>query len=543
MSSGFVTGLFSIPEGMAYASIGGFAAPLGLWSGVVPTIVGSMLARTVLMVTTLTSAIALSSQSVMAAAGLDPGDVGGIATLTVLVGLIMLVMGLLRMGSVMAFVSTAVMTGFTTGIAVQILAGVVNDATGYSPASSNTVGKLVEAVAHVGDWDAPTVAVALGTLAVWFIARRVRALRALATLVALVVASIVAFLFARDVETVADIAAVPRSLPPFTLPDLAAFPALIAGAVAVALVALAQAAGIGAAVANPDGSRADASKDFVAQGAANVAGGFFGALPTGGSLSRTGVATSAGARTRWAGIFAGVSLGLIVLLVGPVAGEIPMAVIGGLMLIIGAEIIEGRVADIRLVARTSTGSLAAMAVTFVATTALPLQQAIFIGAALSIMLTAVQNSRAGRLVEVVRGRDGWTVHDAPAVLPSHRTTVLHYSGHGFFAEVGPLDEEWPDTSGVTDAALVISVRGSLGVPSATFLKMLGRRSAEMREQGVGLVICGVPPRLHALLERTGALEALGPENVVAATSTLMESVDRGHARAEEMRAQLRAREE
>ncbi len=543
VSSGFVTGLFSIPEGMAYASIGGFAAPLGLWSGVVPTIVGSMLARTVLMVTTLTSAIALSSQSVMAAAGLDPGDVGGIATLTVLVGLIMLVMGLLRMGSVMAFVSTAVMTGFTTGIAVQILAGVVNDATGYSPASSNTVGKLVEAVAHVGDWDAPTVAVALGTLAVWFIARRVRALRALATLVALVVASIVAFLFARDVETVADIAAVPRSLPPFTLPDLAAFPALIAGAVAVALVALAQAAGIGAAVANPDGSRADASKDFVAQGAANVAGGFFGALPTGGSLSRTGVATSAGARTRWAGIFAGVSLGLIVLLVGPVAGEIPMAVIGGLMLIIGAEIIEGRVADIRLVARTSTGSLAAMAVTFVATTALPLQQAIFIGAALSIMLTAVQNSRAGRLVEVVRGRDGWTVHDAPAVLPSHRTTVLHYSGHGFFAEVGPLDEEWPDTSGVTDAALVISVRGSLGVPSATFLKMLGRRSAEMREQGVGLVICGVPPRLHALLERTGALEALGPENVVAATSTLMESVDRGHARAEEMRAQLRAREE
>ncbi|SEJ48092.1 SulP family inorganic anion transporter [Demequina mangrovi] len=543
MSSGFVTGLFSIPEGMAYASIGGFAAPLGLWSGVVPTIVGSMLARTVLMVTTLTSAIALTSQSVMAAAGLDPGGIGGIATLTVLVGLVMLAMGLLRMGAVMAFVSTAVMTGFTTGIAVQILAGVVNDATGYSPTSSNTVGRLVEAVVHVGDWDGPTVAVAVGTVAVWFVARRVRSLRALATLVALVVASIVAFLFARDVETVADIAAVPRSLPPFTLPDLEAFPALITGALAVALVALAQAAGIGAAVANPDGSKADASKDFVAQGAANVAGGFFGALPTGGSLSRTGVATSAGARTRWSGIFAGLSLGLIVLLVGPLAGEIPMAVIGGLMLIIGAEIVEGRMADIRLVARTSTASLAAMIVTFGATTALPLQQAIFIGAALSIMLTAVQNSRAGALIEVRREGGGWTVHDAPAVLPSHRTTVLHYSGHGFFAEVGPLDEDWPDTTRATDAALVVSVRGSLGVPSATFLKMLGRRSAEMRGAGVGLVICGVQPRLRALLDRTGALEALGPQNVIAETGTVLESVERGYARAEELRALMRAREE
>ncbi len=542
MSSGFVTGLFSIPEGMAYASIGGFAAPLGLWSGVVPTIVGSMLARTVLMVTTLTSAIALSSQSVMASAGLDPGDVGGVATLTVLVGVVMLIMGLLRMGAVMAFVSTAVMTGFTTGIAVQILAGVITDATGYAPASSNTAGKLVEAVAHVGDWHAPTVAVALGTVAVWFAARRVTRLRALATLVALIVASIAAFVLARDVETVSDIAAVPRSLPPFTIPDTAAFPALVTGAIAVALVALAQAAGISAAVANPDGTRADASKDFTAQGAANLVGGFFGALPTGGSLSRTGVATGAGARTRWSGIFAGLSLGLIVVLIGPVAGEIPMAVIGGLMLIVGAEIVEGRIPDIRLVARTSTASLAAMVVTFVATTALPLQQAIFIGAALSILLTAVQNSRAGELVELVREDDGWSIGDAPAVLPSHRTTVVHYSGHGFFAEIGRLDDEWPDMTGANDAALVVSARGSFGVPSATFLKMLGRRAAEMRADGVALVICGVPPRLQALLERTGALDALGPANVVAATGTLMESVRLGVARADALRAEMRARE-
>jgi SulP family sulfate permease len=125
-----VTGLFSIPEGMAYASIGGFAAPLGLWSGVVPTIVGSAFARTTLMVSTLTSAIALSSQSVLADAGLDPGDVGALATLTVLVGLVMLVLGLLKLGSVMSFVSTAVMTGFTTGIALQIITGVITDATG-----------------------------------------------------------------------------------------------------------------------------------------------------------------------------------------------------------------------------------------------------------------------------------------------------------------------------------------------------------------------------------------------------------------------------
>lgn len=110
----------------------------------------------------------------------------------------------------------------------------------------------------------------------------------------------------------------------------------------MALVGLAQAAGISAAVANPDRSRRSTSGDFIAQGAANLAGGSFDALPTGGSLSRTGVAVSAGARSRWAGIFAGLWLAGLVLVAGSVAELIPMPVIGGLIMVIGAELVAGR---------------------------------------------------------------------------------------------------------------------------------------------------------------------------------------------------------
>src|SRR5262245_52063620 len=117
--SGLVTGLFSVPEGMAYASIGGFNPVLGLYAGMLPTVLGSALAGSVLMVTTLTSAIALSSQSVFTDAGLKATP-GNLATLTLLVGVIMAAIGALRLGSIMDFVSNAVMTGFTTGIALQI---------------------------------------------------------------------------------------------------------------------------------------------------------------------------------------------------------------------------------------------------------------------------------------------------------------------------------------------------------------------------------------------------------------------------------------
>lgn len=534
--SGFVTGLFSIPEGMAYASIGGFAAPLGLWSGVVPTIVGSLFARTVLMVTTLTSAIALSSQSVLDGAGLDPGDTGALATLTVLVGLVMLIMGLLRLGSVMSFVSTAVMTGFTTGIALQIITGVIDDATGYAPTPHNTLAKIGDAFAHIGDWDGTTVLVTIATVAVWAAFRTMRPLRSYAILIALLAVSVACAIAQPDVELVDDIASVPRSLPPLSLPDLGALPDLAFGAIAIALVALAQAAGIGAAVANPDGSRPDASTDFRAQGLANITGGFFSALATGGSLSRTGVGTSAGAQTRWSGIFAGLWLALIVLAIGPVAGQIPMAVIGGLLLVIGGELLEGRFADIVLVLRTSWLSSVAMVVTFLATTQLPLQQAIFIGAGLSILLYAVSAAGRGQLVELVpTGDDGWRITELPTTIPSDRTTVLHYVGGGFFAEVNRLEEEWPDPGAASHAAVVLSMRGSSGIPSATFLKALEQACRQLREHDVHLVLCGVTPEFRKLLERTGALDVFGPDAVIVQTDHLMDSLATAYAIAEQRR--------
>lgn len=534
--SGFVTGLFSIPEGMAYATVGGFAAPLGLWSGAVPTVIGSIFSRTVLMVTTLTSAIAFTATSVLGDAGLDPGDLGAIATMTVMVGLWMTLLGVLKLGSVMSFVSTAVMTGFTAGIAVQIVAGVVKDATGYTPDTHNTVGKLVEAVVHVGDWDLATVLVAAATVAVWAVLHVVPRLRRTATLLALVVVTVVVAVLGTDVERVSDIAAIPRSLPPFTLPDLGALPALATGSFAIALVALAQAAGIGAAVPNPDGSRTDVSKDFTAQGLANVAGGFFGALPTGGSLSRTGVATSGGAQTRWAGIFAGLWLVVLVLVLGPLAGQIPMAVIGGLLLVIGGELVVGRWADITLVFRTSWLSAAALVVTFAATTQLPLQQAIFLGAALSIVLFAVQSAKRGRLIRLVPTGDGdFRVEDAPAVLPSGRTTVLHYVGSGFFAEVNRLEEEWPHTAGTHDAALVISLRGSAGIPSTTFLKSLDRLLDRWHDHGVEVVVCGVPEPLARRFAAGGVSRRL-QDSVVPQRDVLLASLREAYALAERRRA-------
>lgn len=525
--AGFVTGLFSIPEGMAYASIGGFNPLVGLYSGMVPTSVGSLLSRTVLMTTTLTSAIALTSHSVLADAGLDADDPANLATLTVLVGVVMLLLGVLRLGSVMSFVSNAVMTGFTTGIALQIVAGVIGDATGYETDRHNTIAEVVDGLVHLPQWDVASTTVAAATVLCWWAAHAVRRLRAFAVLIALLVVSVLVAVLGVDVREAGDIGAIPRALPLPVLPDVSAVPALAAGAVAIALVALAQAAGIGAAVPNPDGSRSNLSGDFTAQGVANIAGGFFRALPTGGSLSRTGVATSAGARTRWAGIFAGVFLALLVLVAGPLAERIPMPVIGGLVVVIAGELIVGRVPDIRLVLRTGALPAAGMVLTFLGTTQLALQYAIFLGAIVSLVLFCVNAQRQARLIRLQRddatGR--WRTADVPAEIAPGSVVVLHYEGVSLFAEMARLDETWPDLSGARRSVVVLDVRTLPDVPSSTIVKALLRRAAQLRANGSRLVVVGADAVLAGVFERTGLTAVLRPGDVRPGTPVLLEALD------------------
>lgn len=530
--AGLVTGLFSIPEGMAYASIGGFNPVAGLYSGVVPTILGAVFTRTVLMVTTLTSALALSSRSVLTAAGLDPADPANIAALVLVVGAVMLLFGLLRFGSMMNFVSNAVMTGFTTGIAVQIVTGVIADATGYRPQSHNTLGKIFDAFAHIGSWHITACLVAVGTVAVWAVFHFIKPLEAFATLIALVVMTVAVTVLHVEVEKVGDIASIPNALPPFVIPNFAAMPELLAGGLAVALVGLAQAAGISAAVGNPDGSRPSTSDDFVAQGVANVAGGMLGALPTGGSLSRTGVAVSAGAQTRWAGIFAGVWLAALVVIAGSLAELIPMPVIGGLILVIGGELVAGRWADINLVLRTAPLSAVAMLLTFAATTELPLHTAILIGAITSLVLYCVKAAGSATLIALTpAAQGGWDRAPVPDAVPSDEVTVLHYAGVGLFAEVPRIDELWPRAADSRNAVVVLSLAALPDVPSSKVIHALKKWAGDLEKNGGRLIIAGVSPSSAKVLQRGNVSDVVGSDGIIGATTRVFgaveEAVERG----------------
>ena len=152
-------------------------------------------------------------------------------------------------------------------------------------------------------------------------------------------------------------------------------------------------------------------------------------------------------------------LAVLVLVAGSAAEIIPMPVIGGLIIVIGFELVAGRWPDIRLVLRVAPLSAAAMLITFAATTELPLHTAILIGVITSLVLYCVKAARSARLVALEQTDDGgWRVVPVPNRLTSNDVTVLHYEGVGLFAEVARIDEEWPTISASTNAVMLLPAR-------------------------------------------------------------------------------------
>jgi len=530
--AGLVAGLFSIPEGMAYAKLGGFNPVLGLYAGIVPTIAGSLSASTQLMLITLTSAIALSSSSALEQAGLEPSNGTAVFTLTCLVGAIMAVAGLLRLGSLTGFVSNAVMTGFVTGIAVAIIEGELGDFSGYKPVGPNKLAKIFNWLVNIDQWVPVTVAVGVLTVVLALVFKRIKRTENYSTIIVLVLVTAIVAVLKLPVDLVGGIASIPRSLPGLSLPDVTLMPGLAVGALSVALVALAQAAGIGAAVPNPDGSRNSTSRDFVSQGLANLFGGLFQALPAGGSLSRTGVGTGAGAKSRWTGVFAGIWLALIVVTIGPLAELIPMAVIGGLLFVVAGEIIVGKIPDIRLTAEASISSILALVATFLLTMFVPLQWAILAGALLSLLLFVGQAAGRVRLIHLVRDDQGrWAEQATPTSLPSHQVVPLYLEGTSFFAEVPHLKQLLPDARDATGSVVLLGLRGTTSA-SSTFLKWLEGYTRQLHANGNRLMLVGVEPKLMTVLERSGLVAMIGQENVFPAEPAIFGAMEAAEAAAQ-----------
>ena len=510
LSAALTKAIDGLTGGLANGVLAGVNPVYGMYTVMIATPVGALFTSSVFMNVDSTSAIAVTAGSMLADYSPDVRS-RALVVLTLLVGGCMLVAGLLKLGFLTRFVSNAVMTGFITGIAVNIILGQLGDFTGYSSAYTNKVVKGLDTLLHVGQVNWPTLAVGLATIAL-IVGLDRTPLSKVSLLIAPVVGSaLVPLLNLSSVLLVSDVSPLPDSLPRPVLPDLTFIPGLIGPAIALSIIALVQGAGISQSYPNPDGDYPETSRDFVGQGAANVAGALFQALPADGSLGGTALLVKGGARSRWANVLTGVLAAVVVVLLAGFIGRLAMASLAGMLIVAGFQTI--RFPTIRLVWRTSQVARTTMLVTFVLTLIVPLQSAVFLGVVLSVAVFVYQQSDRVSIVEIVPVENGFPdERPSPTELPSDAVTVLHLYGSLFFAGARTLEDRLPSVDDTHNAVLVLSLRGH-GEMGSTFLNVLRRYVATLRAEGNTLLLIGVEDPLQEQLERTGRLEELGVDNV------------------------------
>ncbi|MEU5877540.1 SulP family inorganic anion transporter [Spirillospora sp. NPDC047279] len=528
--AGATTAVSAVPDGMATSVLVGVNPAHGLFANFAGPLFGGMSTSTRLMVVSTTSASALAAGSALQ--DVEPSArPAALLLLTVVAGGVMIAAGVLRLGRYTRFVSHSVMIGFLTGIAVNIICGQIPVLTGSPATGPFALAKAFEVVTHPAGIDLASLLTGLVALAILVVLKRTRWAIA-GTVLALAVPTATVMLGGFDgVALVEDVGTIPRGLPSPHLPELGALSLqLVSGALAVAVIVLVQGAGVAESISNEDGRPSNSNRDFIAQGVGNLASGVFRGQPVGGSVGQTALSVASGARTRWAPLWCGIWMLLILVALSGVVGKVAVPTLAAVLVFAASGSL--RPAELVTILRTGPTSQIAIVTTFTATLLLPVAAAVGIGVALSLLLQLNQEAMDLKVVELVpEGDRTWRERPAPKVLPGHGVTVLDVYGSLFYAGARTLRVRLPDPAGSDAPAVVLRLRGrtSLG---ATFFLVIADYAESLSHVGGRLYLSGLDPEMLDKLRHTKRVDLSGPVRAFEATQRVGESTRAAYLDAE-----------
>jgi sulfate permease, SulP family len=527
--AGLVLGVESVPDGLAAGLLAGVNPLSGLYAYMFGTLSGAVATSSSFMAVQATGAMAVIISDVPAVhTSSDPAR--ALFTLAIVTGVVMIVAGLLKLGSALRFVSNAVMVGFISAVGVNIILGQFANFTGYKAAGANRVIRAINTLIHPGQLHLGTVLIGISTIVLIIVLERTK-LGALGLVVAVITTSAaVAIFHLTDVAVLDDLSTIPRSLPIPQAPDLRLIPVLLLPALSLAFVGLVQGAAVSANFPNPDGSYPDASGDFVGQGVANVVAGVFRGMPVGGSMSASALNKVAGAKSRMALMFSSVVMAVVVLLFGGLVGHIAMPALAGLLIVIGFRTIKP--GDLWSVWKTGLVQKVVLATTFVLTMLIALQYAVLVGVGLSIVLHVVRQSNEVTIKRWTFDDDGNTIEgDPPVQLPGRESVVLQPYGSLFFAAAPVFEAGLPEVAADSyNSVVVLRLRGRTDLDS-TFMDVLTRYSQDLRAVDSKLVIVSASDRVREQLELAGVTSMIGRENIYIGDERVGAAVKRANREA------------
>lgn len=540
LGAGIIGALIVLPQGVAFATLAGLPPEYGLYAAIVPTAVAALFGSSLHTVSGPTNAISmmtLASLAPLAAVG-SPEYINLALSLALLMGIFMVALGAMRMGVLVNFISQPVVIGFTAGAGVLIMASQLPALLGLpsapSPGITSTLPHLWR---HIGDVHGAAFIVGGITFATGMVVRRFWP-----RIPNIVVAMLVGVAVAALIEAVARgsgrdpalayLGAIPRTLPPLSIPvlDTGRLAELAGLAGALSIVALTQSVSIARAVAMRSGQRIDGNQEFIGQGLSNIAGAFFSGMPTSASVNRSGPNYDSGAQTPLAAVFAALALAAIVVALAPLVLWLPIAAIAAVLLLASVSLID--IARMRETFAASPREGWVLVLTLVATVFLRLDVAVLTGVAASLLLYLSRTSRP-----MLRSQVPGISSERRGFVPISRDReecpqlkLLAIEGSIYFGAVDHVATHLEILREISphQKSLLLLARNMnfVDVAGAT---LLGHEARRRRDAGGRLYLQGLRPSVEELLVRGGMMKWIGEANCFdtkhKAIATIYEQLD------------------
>jgi SulP family sulfate permease len=511
-TAGVIVGIVALPLAIAFGIASGVSPAQGLATAVVAGFLISALGGSRVQIGGPTGAFVVIVYGVVQRHGVE-----GLALATLVAGLLLVIMGFARLGTVIQFVPFPVTVGFTAGIALIIATSQLRDLLGLDlealPAAFPA--QVSAYLAHAGSAKPWAVAIGVGSTAIVALWPRILP-RVPGSLVAIVLATAAVELFALPVETIGDrFGAVPASLPAPRIPsfDLEALRAVFPDAVSIALLGAIESL-LSAVVADGmAGTRHRSNMELVAQGVANLVSPLFGGIPATGAIARTATNVKNGARTPIAGMVHALTLLAILYFFGPWASRIPLAALGGILLVVAWNMSELHV--IRSLLKSPRSDVVVMLATFGLTIGIDLSVAIQVGMVLAsflFMRRMAEISDTGYLRRMAGEEEGVDPDAEIARNLPPGVEVFSVYGTLFFGAVAKFKDAVRQMERAP-RVLILNLRDVL-VIDASGLRALEDLLGQTRRDGTKLLLSGVHAQPLIALERSGFLAKLGEESAL-----------------------------
>ncbi len=502
LMAGLTVAAVALPLALAFGVSSGASAASGLLTAIISGFVISLLGGAFYQISGPTGAMAAILMSIIAQYGLP-----GVFTATIMAGILLVLAGIFHLGRVTAYIPMPVIAGFTSGIAVIIALGQLDNFFGVTSTGGSAIEKFLSY--FTGGFSPDWISVAIGALVILFMVFYPKKWNAVvpASLVAIVLATAAAMLLSLEVGSVGEI---PSSLLlderfSFATFEWSSVTGLLAPAVSIAALGMVESLLCGASAGRMTGVRLQNDRELVAQGIGNILAPLFGGIPATAAIARTSVAVKSGAQTRLTGMFHAVVLLVSMLALGPVMARIPLAALAGVLLVTAWRMNEW--STIRyLFSHRFKGAILKFLATMVATILFDLTVAIVIGVVISLVLLVVRLSK----LEIHREQvDPTRLGGEASLAPLYaQAEVVYITGAVIFANTQMILDLAGEFEG--RSAVLFSMRGTsyMDISGAQAFREL---LETLREREIPVYICGVSDGVRTMMERSGIVKDVGEE--------------------------------